>query len=237
MAVDDLPSPVVTFLNVIGVPWPYIDEDQIRQFATMVRQFGQAVEQTHLDATQALSRFSDAYQGAATRRMQSGWAEMSARHTQELVEGCQLLADALEIGAEVIVAQKLEAIAELIAMAAAFVADQAAAVATAGLAEAAVPVIIEAGKKLLETLKQQIIQYIVGEIVEAAAKPLFAKIEQAMSGLDWSQTSGDASGGAGDGFELHHELAGSHLELLRGHADTFRGHAQTLRGGLEGLTF
>jgi hypothetical protein len=24
MAVDDLPLPVVNFLNVIGVPWPYV---------------------------------------------------------------------------------------------------------------------------------------------------------------------------------------------------------------------
>ncbi len=237
MAIDDLPGPVVTFLNVIGVPWPYIDEDQIRRFATMVRQFGQAVEQTHLDATRTMADFAGAYQGAATQRMQSGWAEMSARHTRELVQGCRLLAEALEVGADVIVAQKAEALVELAAMAAAFVADQAAAVATLGLAEAAAPVIIETGKKLLETLKQQIIQYIVGEIIEAAAKPLFAQIEHAMSGLDWSQNSGGGGAEAGDGFMLHHELAGGHLDLLRGHADTFRGHAQTLRGGLEGLSF
>jgi hypothetical protein len=29
MAVDDLPLPVVNLLNVIGVPWPYIDEDVV----------------------------------------------------------------------------------------------------------------------------------------------------------------------------------------------------------------
>lgn len=232
---DDLPGPVVTFLNVIGVPWPYLNEDDVRQFATIVREFGQAVQQTHQDATEAIAAFAQAYQGAATQRMQSGWAQLSERHVQELVEGCRILADALDLGAEVIVAQKLEAIAELVAMAAAFVADQAAAVATAGLAEAAVPVIIEAGKKLLETLKQQIIQYIVGEIIEAAAKPLFAKIEAAMAGLDWSQTSSD--GAAAEGFFVDHETAGAHLELLRGHAETFRGHARTLHSGLEGLAF
>jgi hypothetical protein len=169
--------------------------------------------------------------------MQSGWSQLSERHTQELVQGCHLLADALDVGAEVIVAQKVEALVELAAMAATFIADQAAAVATLGLAEAAVPVIIEAGKKLLETLKQQIIQYIIGEIIEAAAKPLFEKIEHAMDGLDWSKTSGDDGGGVGNGFMLDHESAGGHLSVLRGHSDTLRGHAQTLRGGLEGLAF
>jgi hypothetical protein len=237
MAVDDLPGPVVTFLNVIGVPWPYLNEDDVRQFATMVRAFGRAVEQTHQDTTTALSDFAQAYQGAATQRMQAGWAQLSERHVQELVEGCRILADALDVGAEVIIAQKVEALAELVAMAATFVADQAAAVATAGLAEAAVPVIIEAGKALLETLKQQIIQYITGQIIEAAAKPLFAKIEAAMSGLDWSQTSGSTGSGTVEGFSLDHAAAGAHLEILRGHAETFRGHAQTLNSGLEGLAF
>ena len=235
MAVDDLPGPVVTFLNVIGVPWPYLNEDSIRQFATMVREFGQAVEQTHQDATTAVQGFTQAYQGASTERMQSGWSQLSQTHVDELVGGCGILAEALEVGADVVVAQKVEALAELIAMAAAFVADQAASVATLGLAETAAPLIIEGAKKLLEALKQQIIQYIVGEIIEAAAKPLFAKIENAMSGLDWSQTNG--SEGVSGGFTIDHELASGHLTTMKGHADTFRTHAVNLRAGLAGLEF
>jgi hypothetical protein len=37
VAIDDLPMPVVTFLNAIGVPWPYINEDQVTRFATLTR--------------------------------------------------------------------------------------------------------------------------------------------------------------------------------------------------------
>jgi hypothetical protein len=237
MAVDDLPGPVVTFLNVIGVPWPYLNEDSIRQFATMVRGFGQAVEQTHQDATAAVEGFSQAYRGPSTEQMRSGWAQLSQTHVNELVDGCGVLADALEVGADVIVGQKLEAIGELIGMAAAFVADQAAAVATFGLAESAAPLIIEGAKKLLEALKQQIIQYIVGEIVEAAAKPLFAKVESAMSGLDWSQSQTNGSEGVSGGFAIDHELASGHLATMSGHAAMFRTHATNLRAGLEGLAF
>ena len=58
--------------------------------------------------------------------------------------GCTVLADALDAAAVYIVTQKAEAIAVLIETAAAFAADQAASVATLGLAEAAVPVIVEA---------------------------------------------------------------------------------------------
>jgi len=236
VAVDDLPGPVVTFLNVIGVPWPYLNEDEVRRFAGMVRDFGQAVERTHQDATTAMANFAQAYQGAATQRMQSGWSQLSARHTQDLLEGCRILAEALDLAADYIVAQKVEAVAELIGIAATFVADQAASVATLGLAEAAVPLIIATGKELLETLKQQIIQYIMGEVIEAAAKPLFARIEQAMSGLDWSQTSA-TDGSLGDGFSMDHGTAGAHLQVLSGHADTLRGHAQVLSNGMAGLAF
>lgn len=56
MAIDDLPLPVVNFLNVIGVPWPYIDEDVVRQFASLTRGFGQAVHTTHGDATAPCTR-------------------------------------------------------------------------------------------------------------------------------------------------------------------------------------
>jgi hypothetical protein len=46
VAIDDLPLPVVNFLNVIGVPWPYVNEDTVMQFATLVREFRQAVQTT-----------------------------------------------------------------------------------------------------------------------------------------------------------------------------------------------
>jgi uncharacterized protein YukE len=236
MAIDDLPGPVVTFLNVIGVPWPYINEDEVKAFAGKVRQFGEAVQRTHEDATSSMAKFAEAYQGESTRRMQSGWAHLSEQHVNELVAGCHVLAEALEVGADFIIAQKVEALAELVAMAATFVADQAAAVATFGIAEAATPVIIEAGKKLLEALKQQIIQYIIGEIIEAAAKPLFAKVERAMSGLDWGSAPAPGSG-AGEGFRIDHASAKAHLEVMRGHADAMRGHAFDLRSGLAGLSF
>src|SRR5579871_6527002 len=110
--------PVVNFLNVIGVEWPYINEDTVMQFASLVREFGQAVQRTHDDATAAVHGLAQAHQGASTEKMASGWAELSQRHVTEIVDGCGILADALEAYAGYIVAQKGIAIAELIGMAA-----------------------------------------------------------------------------------------------------------------------
>jgi len=236
VAADDLPGPVVTFLNVLGIDWPYINEDQVRQFATMVREFGQAVEQTHQDATVAIRNVAQAYQGASTDVLQSGWAHLSAQHVTEIVDGCRILADALDVGADFIVAQKAEAAIQLAIMAGEFIADQAASVVTLGFAEAGAPLIIEAGKLLMQTLKQQIIQTIMGDVIQAAAKPLFAKVEQMMAGLDWSNAPA-AGNSTGSGFSIDFTEARGHVGVLRAHAETMRGHAQTLNSGLEGLTF
>jgi hypothetical protein len=236
LAADDLPGPVVTFLNVLGVDWPYINEDQVCQFATMVREFGQAVEQTHEDSTVAIQKFARAYQGSSTEALQSGWTHLSTQHVTEIVDGCQVLAAALDMGADFIVAQKAEAVVQLGIMAAEFIADQAASIFTLGLAEAAVPVIIEAGKLLVQTLKQQIIQMILGDVIAAAAKPLFAKVEQMLAGLDWSNAPGGGSN-AGSSFSIDFTEARGQVGLLRAHAETMRGHAQTLGSGLDRLTF
>ncbi len=127
--------PVVTFLNVIRGQVALCQRglgDAARIAGP--RDFGTAVQTTHEDATTAVQGIAQAYQSSSTEQMSSGWAELSARHVTELVDGSKILADALEAAAAYVVAQKAVAIVELVTMAAALVADQAAAVATFGLA-------------------------------------------------------------------------------------------------------
>jgi len=235
MAVDDLPLPVVNFLNVIGVPWPYIDEDVVLEFSRLTRDFGTAVRTTHDDATRTLAAIASVYQGASTDAMTSGWAKLSAKHVDEIVDGCHVLAAALDVAAGYIVAQKAEAVAVLVGMAAAFVADQAAAVATAGVAEAAVPVIIESAELLVKSLVMDLEQYVIGQVIEAAAEPLFDKIERAMSGLDWSQ-SGAGAEPVGS-VSLDAEAVAGHLTTLRTHAQTLQQHGVAYRGSIASLAF
>lgn len=236
MAVDDLPGPVVNLLNVIGIPWPYVNEDTVTQFASLTREFGTAVQTTHQDATQAVSGIAQAHTGASTQVMNSGWAKMSSEHVDELVTACQVLADALDVGAGYIVAQKLEALATLIGMAIAFVADQAASVATLGLAETAVPLIIEGAERLVKSLVMDLQQYVIGQVIEAAAKPLFAKVEAAMAGLDWSK-SGGGSAPTSTGFSLDAEAVTTQTTALRQHAATMRQHGANFQQGVQGLSF
>src|SRR6266568_1264607 len=210
MAIDDLPGPLVNFLNVIGIEWPYINEDSISQFASVVREFGQAVERTHQDATDAVQKLAQAHQGASTRQMASGWAELSTAHVNEIVQGAGIVADALDAWAAYIVVQK-------------------------GIAEAALPAIIAAGQAAGKSLIQDLEQYVIGQVMEAALKPFMAKVQQLLSGLDWGSTSA-AGSGAGEGFRLDEAAARQQISVLRTHADTMIGHGQTLRNGIAGLS-
>jgi hypothetical protein len=235
VAIDDLPLPVVTFLNAIGVPWPYLNEDTVAEFAGLVRQFQSAVERTHADATDSVAAITRAHQSVSTEVMQSGWTSLTARHVSELTAGCTVLADALDVAAGYIVAQKAEAIAVLAGMAAAFVADQAASVVTFGLAEAAVPVIVEGAEAIVRSLAADIEQYILGAVVTAAAKPLFAKVEETLSGLDWSQSG--ASGARPTSVVLDPASVRAETAALRDHAAALQAHAASFRQGVRGLNF
>jgi hypothetical protein len=236
VAIDDLPLPVVNLLNVIGVPWPYIDEDVVLQFATLARDFATAVRTTHDDATTAVAGIAKAYQGSATDAMSSGWARMSGRHVDEIVEGCHVFANALDVAAAYIVAQKAEAVAVLVGMAAAFVADQAAAVATAGLAEAAVPLILEGAELVVKSLIMSLEQHLIGEVIEAAAKPLFAKVDDALVGLDWSR-SGATEVDAATGVSLDPAALAQHVAALRVHAGAIGQHGEQFARLVSSLEF
>ena len=235
MAIDDLPLPVVNLLNVIGVPWPYIDEDTLHDFAAFTRGFATAVQTTHDDATQAVKGIAAAYKGSTTDAMSSGWAKLSARHVDEILTGCHVLADALDVAAGYVMAQKAEAIVILVDMAAAFVADQAAAIATAGLAEAAVPLIIAGAEKLVDSLAADLEQYIIGKVIEAAAKPLLAKVEDALNGLDWSKSGAEVDDPGG--FSIDPEAVALQVAALRQQAVTIGQHGTAFAAKIRALDF
>lgn len=229
MAIDDLPMPVVTFLNAFGIKWPYINEDSLHRFATLARDFGQAVEQTHEDATQAVSSIAQAYQGASTQAMSSGWAHLSATHVKEVTAACGLFADALDAWALYVVAQKGEALVQLVELAISYATAIAAAPETLGASLAALPGLEEIGEALANSLIQDLNMYVQGKVIAAVSQPLVAKVEQMLSGLDWSNAPGgvDPLAAGSASIQVDVGTVDQHVNTLRRHAETMRSHAQT----------
>lgn len=67
MAIE-LPGEVVTMLDFIGVKWPSVNEDKVREFAGHVRDFADNLDTAHNDSTTTLHSMAQAYQASARRR-------------------------------------------------------------------------------------------------------------------------------------------------------------------------
>jgi uncharacterized protein YukE len=239
----ELPGEVVWFLQLIGVNWPNVDEDQVRAFAGHVRDFANNVDGTHQQASSTIQQMGAAYSGSSYEQLVETWARMSNDHMQGLVSACHVVADALDMAADAIEAAKVAAVAELVALAASFVADQAAAVATLGAAEAAEALIVEAGKKLINALIQQLEQLIIGEVITAAVEPLEQTVGRALDGLVFKglqSALGVPSGGGGAvgaSFSIIPDQLLGHANALQGHADTVAGHASTFAANISTISF
>ncbi|MFF3517373.1 hypothetical protein [Streptomyces sp. NPDC002573] len=238
----ELPEEAVSLLQFIGVNWPNVNEDKVREFAEHIRDFATKVDETHQDSTATIKKMADVYQGPSYDALLAKWGQMSNSHMSELLTACHAVATALDIAADVIVAMKEAAIAELVALAASFVADQAAAVATLGLAEAAEALIVEAAEKAVDYLEQQLEQYIIGEVIEAAVNPLIEVVGRAASGLMFRSTESALGvtadgGGAGTGFSAHPEELQARAELMKTHAGTVALHAEEFRVRAAGMSF
>ncbi|MFD8479560.1 WXG100 family type VII secretion target [Kitasatospora sp. NPDC059673] len=239
MAIE-LPGEVVEFLSFIGINWPTVNEDKVREFGSHVREFAQNVESVHQESTATVQRLGQAYEGASYEALLAKWASLSESHLTELVRACHVVADALDVAADVIVAMKVETIGELIALAAAFVADQAAAVATLGLAEAAVVLIEETAKRLINYLEQQLEQYIIAQVVEAAIGPLVDTVANAVQGLVFQAAEaalGVSSSSGGTGFRIDPDALDEHARMMHEQAETVAGHAQAFQSKIAGVSF
>ncbi|HWG25682.1 hypothetical protein [Actinospica sp.] len=59
MALDP-PWEVVTLPNFIGIKWPMINEDTVRDVATVIQSFASDVQSTHQDMTNQIHAMSEA---------------------------------------------------------------------------------------------------------------------------------------------------------------------------------
>jgi hypothetical protein len=241
MAIE-LPGPVADFLGFIGINWPNVNEDKVRDFGQHVAQFGQGLQQSHDAASATVQQLGQAYEGAGYEQLLATWGAKSDSHMADLITGCEAVSQAMDIGADVIVGMKVEAIAQLVVLAAEFVADQAASVATLGLAEAGLVLIEEEGRQLVKFLEQELIQYVEAQMIEAAVGPLIDKVAQAVQGLVYQGVAGalgvPAGGGAAGGsVSMSPSAVLEHAQALEQHAGEITAHARVFTSAAAGVSF
>ncbi len=240
MALDP-PWEVVTLLNFIGIKWPMINEDTVRDVATMIQSFASDVENTHQDMTNQIQAMSEAYQGASYEILVQQWQSRSNTHMTELMDVTRVIVEALHALADYIVVQKGVAIGQLLALAASFLAAQAAAPFTFGLSEVADLGLDALADEAINLLKSMVKMYIEGQLIQAAFQKLGPVVERALEGWVFNFVDGGApTGGGGQVGELMKVDAGalkSHANLMRVHGQTMREHAVNLTAKLSGVNY
>ena len=110
------------------------------------------------------------------------------------------------------------------------------------LAEAGEALIIEAAKKLVNGLINQLEQHILGEVIGRVVEPLEQVVERALGGLVFeglqsALSAPSGAGGVGASFKVVPDELMVHAHRLHGHADEIAAHAQAFAAAVAGVSF
>lgn len=209
-----LPQELVWVLDVIGIQWPNIDEDAIKEVADECRQIGSDLEAGHGDAAAEIEQMLNLSSSAALTVFKAMWSKLSDGHMRDFGEGLKALADVLDVVAGIIIAMKVEAIVQLGILAAQLITDQAAAIETLGASEAEAVTATAVCKMLVRKLIDEAVQQIEHELMMAVAGPLLQAIESAGASLA-TQLLGDAVG-VSHGLDLSKVTAAGESGFAKG---------------------
>jgi RHS repeat-associated protein len=210
----ELPGWVINAFYLVGLPWPAIDEDQLRAWAAGVRSFTDDLGDSSARTQQAVSALAGSSQSAATDTLAAHW-DSHSRLISGLHGPLYDFAEALDLAADAVVVQKGAVIAAAVALATEFVATQVAAFFTFGADEALLP------EEIISTRA----------IVEFALKDLEMELLQKLAGTAAQAVSDDVSRFLGnllaDAPAVVQEIGALKVSYgaLRDAAEQVRGHA------------
>ena len=188
-----LPPEVTWVLDLIGVEWPNIDEDELRSAADQLRQLGSELSSNNGEAKSDIEEMLGVNSAESLQIFEALWKKLADGHLQQLGEGMDLLATGLDIAAVVIMGMKLAAIGQLVLLAAELIADQAAAIETLGASEALAAAQTEITEQIVKQAIKEAIQTVEQQLLSVVEGPIFAALESAGTELA-EQLVGDALG-------------------------------------------
>jgi Xanthomonas XOO_2897-like deaminase len=169
-----LPSIIDEALDLIGVNWPNVDEDDYFEMATSMRDFADQFEGHGGDAHKAVTRILDSSDGWAVESMKKHWSHVKTGHLEKIPLVARLFADACDGVGQIIRGMKVKAGIELGVLAGTIVAELAAAPVTLGISAG-----VAAGEV---TLMRTIVKRLIDEAVDRIVDELIAKVTEPVTG-------------------------------------------------------
>lgn len=211
-----LPSVIDEALDLIGVSWPNVDEDDYFEMATSMRDFADKFEGHGGDADKAVNRILSSSEGWAVESMQKHWSHVKVGHLDKIPEVARLFATACDGVGEIIRGLKVKAGVELGILAGTIVAELAAAPFTLGLSAAAAAGEIALMRTIVKRLIDEAVDQIVDALITKVTEPVTGKLAELVSDmtLDLAEgafnpgdkpggmqlaSAGDEAGGSGSG--------------------------------------
>jgi hypothetical protein len=190
----------VWVLDLIGVNWPNIDEDELRAAADDLREIGAELTGHTGDAASDIAAMLGVNSSESLELFEALWSKLSDGHLQALGQGMDLLGTGLDIGAIVIEGMKYAAIVQLVVLAAELIAAQAAAPFTFGASEAVAAAQMQITRQFVKQLIKQVINEIEQQLISMVTGPIYAALESGAQELA-GQLLGNALG-VRDGVDL-----------------------------------
>ncbi len=215
--------------TVPAVPYPDIDEDRVRKLAGNVRSFANNVRDTHEAASGVITGMGSVYSGYSYDQLLAVWAGLSATHMRELDTACRMVAQVLDVAAEVVVAVKVAVLAELAGLAAGYAALTAGAFATGGLTAAMDLAVQTAARKLCEVMEQALAAYLLSEVAGKAITPLSHAVDRLVHGIlddAAARLLEPPPNGSEPSLSIDPDEVGRYAGMLHDYADDIRGHAR-----------
>ncbi|WP_187412949.1 nucleic acid/nucleotide deaminase domain-containing protein [Streptomyces sp. WAC01526] len=175
-----LPGWADEILDIIGVSWPNVDEDDYRGMADALREFADDIEHGANEAHQVIEGLVGSAGGSrGVEALNAHWGKINGKHLKGLADCGRLAATAMDGVAVLIEGAKLAAIVQLGILAAEVIAAQAAAPFTFGLSELGALAGTQATRLAVRKIIKEVCQQVVEQVVSVALTP----VEEALGAM------------------------------------------------------
>ncbi|WP_432003457.1 RHS repeat-associated core domain-containing protein [Streptomyces sioyaensis] len=198
-----LPGWADEILDIIGISWPNVDEDDYRDMADAMREFADDFDGGANEAHQAIQGLVSSAGGSlAVEALNAHWSKINGTHLKNLGECGRLAATALDGVAILIEGAKIGAIVQLGILAAEVIAAQAAAPFTFGLSELGALAGTQATRLAVRRIFKEVCQQVAEQVISIALTP----IEEALGAMvgDLVVQLGANALGVQDGIDVGH---------------------------------
>ncbi|WP_425471996.1 DUF6531 domain-containing protein [Streptomyces piniterrae] len=196
-----LPGWADELLDLIGVSWPNVDEDDYREMANAMREFADDIDEGANEAHTAIQSLVGSAGGSlAVEALNAHWGKINGQHLKGLADCGRMAATAMDGVAFLIEGAKIGALVQLGILAAEVIAAQAAAPFTLGLSELGALGATQATRMILKRLFKEVCQQVAEQVISIALTP----VEEALGAMvgDLVVQLGANALGVKDGVDL-----------------------------------